>query len=188
MAPPRSSSGLDFTPTVHNNIPANLSNLTLPTPFVAVITGAGKGLGRAMALAYAKAGASGISISSRTAADLDSVEAEMLALAKQHGKPLDILKTVVDVQLDADVQKLEQEVKHRWARVDAVIANAGIISAYVTPDQQTLPAPTAPSNSLTSTAPDSSSAHEASNLPIGLPADDDWARVLNINLKFRMGV
>jgi NAD(P)-dependent dehydrogenase (short-subunit alcohol dehydrogenase family) len=135
-----------------------------------------------MALAYAKAGASGISISSRTAADLDSVESEMHALAKQHGRPLDILKTVVDVQLDADVQKLEQEVTHRWARVDAIIANAGIISAYVTPEQQTLPAPTAPSNSLTSSAPDSSAGHEASNLPIGLPADDDWARVLNINL------
>src|SRR5688572_29899041 len=128
MAPIRSSSGLDFTPTVHNSVPGNLSTVTLPSPFVAVITGAGKGLGRAMALAYARAGASGISISSRTASDLDSVESEMQALAKEHGKGLDVLKSVVDVQLDGDVQRLEEEVKQRWERVDVVIANAGIIS------------------------------------------------------------
>lgn len=152
------SFGLSFTPTIHSKIPPNLDSttVTLPIPFVVVITGAGKGIGYHMALSFAKAGASGIAISSRTQSDLDQLEAEILSVAQR--KDVHVLKSICDTQSDESVSALEASVRATFARVDVVIANAGIISAYV------------------------DNASGGSNLPIGLHADADWSRVLNINL------
>lgn len=154
--------GLSFTPTIHSKIPPNInpSASTLPRPFVVVVTGAGKGLGYHISLAYAKAGASGISISSRTLSDLDGLEKEILGVAGEAGREIEVLKSVCDVTSEESVSALEKEVKEKWGRVDVVVANAGIISAYV-----------------------DSKSHGGSNLPVGLVQDDDWARVLDINLK-----
>jgi NAD(P)-dependent dehydrogenase (short-subunit alcohol dehydrogenase family) len=154
--------GLTFTPTFHSQIPANLNpnNVTLPKPFVVVITGAGKGLGYNIALAYARAGCSGIAISSRTREDLDALEADINAIAVETGKSIDVLKAVADVTSDDDVASLEVQVRARWERVDIVIANAGVMSSYITP----------------------SSSSSSSNLPQGLVQDADWARVLDTNL------
>ena len=163
--------GLNLTPTFHSQIPANIhpSTVTLPQPFIAVITGAGKGLGYHITLAYARAGCSGLAISSRTQDDLDALERAISRISVDTGKRIDVLKVVADVCSDADVARLEAQVRARWERVDVVIANAGVMSSYVTPS------PTSPTTS-------SSSSASSSNLPQGLVQDADWARVLDINL------
>lgn len=162
--------GGTFTPTTHTSVPANIDpkTVTLPSPFVVVVTGAGKGLGWHIALAYVQAGCSGICISSRTSADLDALESEIRnrsARQKEEkggdgGVEVEVLKMVCDVQKDEEVKRLEEGVRGKWGRVDVVVANAGIISKYVERE-------------------------EGGNLPVGIVEDGDWARVLDINL---MGV
>jgi NAD(P)-dependent dehydrogenase (short-subunit alcohol dehydrogenase family) len=154
--------GINFTSTIHAQIPENLSpgKNKLPQPFVAVVTGAGKGLGYHISLAYARAGATALSISSRTASDLDHLEAE---IKKIDGEIL-VLKSVCDTQSETSVLALAKAVRDNFNRVDAVIANAGIISKYVERKNEGGPG------------------EKTSNLPVGLLEDDDWARVLDINL------
>lgn len=153
--------GLNFTPTFHSRIPANIdpASVTLPHPFIVIVTGAGKGLGYHISLAFARAGCSGLAISSRTRSDLDALESEIDHIAAHTGRSVDVLKVVCDVQSDTEVASLEAEVRAKWGRADVVIANAGVISSYI-------PA----------------SASSQSNLPQGLMQDSDWARVLDINL------
>lgn len=159
--------GLTLTPTIHHRVPSNINpslpKNALPTPFVAVITGAGKGLGYHISLAYASAGASGISISSRTSSDLDALESEIQRIAKENGRTIEVLKSICDTQSDDSVAALVDDVRKKWGgRVDAVVANAGVISKYITrPNEE---------------------GGSSSNLPIGIVEDDDFARVLNINL------
>lgn len=152
--------GMTFTPTIHATIPANTdpSTTQLAPGFVAVVTGAGKGLGYQIALSYAKAGCSGLSISSRTPADLDKLES---AIAEIRG--VEVLKSVCDVQSEQSVRALVEEVAGRWGRVDVVVANAGVISRYVEGDG-------------------SGGESAATNLPVGIIQDEDWGRVLDINL------
>jgi NAD(P)-dependent dehydrogenase (short-subunit alcohol dehydrogenase family) len=158
--------GLTLTPTIHHKIPANINpsspSNALPNPFIAVVTGAGKGLGYHISLAYASAGASGISISSRTSSDLDALESEIQRIAKEAGRKIEVLKSICDTQSDDSIAALVDDVRKKWGgRVDAVVANAGVISKYIT----------RPGDTTTN-----------SNLPIGVVEDDDFERVLNINL------
>jgi NAD(P)-dependent dehydrogenase (short-subunit alcohol dehydrogenase family) len=158
--------GTHFTPTTHTTVPTNIdpNKVQLPKPFVVVVTGAGKGLGYHISLAYAAAGCSGLCISSRTASDLDALEADIKTI---EGKgEVEVLKSVCDVQDEDSVKEMERGVRERWGRVDVVIANAGVISRYVEREQQE----------------ESRKENGRSNLPIGLIEDEDWARVLNINL------
>jgi NAD(P)-dependent dehydrogenase (short-subunit alcohol dehydrogenase family) len=153
--------GLKFTPTIHSQIPPNIdpTKVTLPKPFIVVVTGAGKGLGYHISLAFAKAGCSGISISSRTQSDLDELEIKLKEIAKEKGVGIEVLKSVCDVQDASSVQALAESVRNKWGRVDVVIANAGIISKYI-----------------------EKKGEGDSNLPVGIVEDEDWARVLNINV------
>ncbi|KAJ4336813.1 hypothetical protein N0V95_008510 [Ascochyta clinopodiicola] len=156
--------GLNFTPTFHSEIPTNIdpSIVTLPNHFVVVVTGAGKGLGYHISLAFARAGCSGVAISSRTSSDLDKLESEISKIAEKKQTTIKVLKVICDVQSSSSVADLENAVRAKWGRVDVVIANAGVISKYIEPS--------------------SSSSEKKSNLPQGLVQDDDWARVMDINL------
>ena len=71
---------------------------------------------------------------------------------------LEILKSICDVQDDASVDKLAQEVKSKWGSVDVVVANAGVMSKYI-----------------------SREGGGGSNLPASILEDADYFRVLNIN-------
>lgn len=170
--------GMTLTPTIHSTIPPSLApTLTsLPRPFIAVVTGAGKGLGYHISLAFARSGCTGISISSRTMGDLEKLEEE---IRKVGGKEVEVLKSVCDVTSEDSVRKLEEEVRAKWGRVDVVVANAGVISNYVTRPKNT---PTTPSASSGDVKAEEEQGQEESNLPIGILEDDDWARVLDINL------
>jgi NAD(P)-dependent dehydrogenase (short-subunit alcohol dehydrogenase family) len=171
--------GLNFTPTFHSHIPANIdtTSTSLPRPFVVVVTGAGKGLGYHISLAFARAGCSGLAISSRTREDLILLEAEIGKISAQTGRSVDVLEVVCDVQSDAEVEGFEREVREKWGRVDVVIANAGVISSYISPSTLSS-SPSSYSNS----SGNGESEKVASNLPQGLVQDSDWARVMDINL------
>ncbi|KAF2397065.1 NAD(P)-binding protein [Trichodelitschia bisporula] len=148
--------GVSFTPTTHSKPagPTLPTSNPLPTNFAVAITGAGKGLGYHIALAYAAAGAARISISSRTQADLDKLATEIANLnpeIKVHARTCDTTK-------DEDVKALAEDVMSTFGRIDAVIANAGIISAYIT----------------------DSDGHR--RLPVGIAADEDFDRVIAINV------
>jgi NAD(P)-dependent dehydrogenase (short-subunit alcohol dehydrogenase family) len=149
--------GTDFTATTHTTLSekTNPRNIKLPSSFVAVVTGAGKGLGYQIALAYAQAGAAGISVSSRTKSDLKKLEAEI----KKVNPETVVLATVTDTTKDSDVERLALEVSKTFGRVDAVIANAGIVSRYVF---------------------DADGSNR--RLPVGLLEDGDFDRVFDINL------
>jgi NAD(P)-dependent dehydrogenase (short-subunit alcohol dehydrogenase family) len=149
--------GVFFTATLHSKAegPTDPLNNKLPENFVVVVTGAGKGLGRQISLAYAKAGAHGISISSRTEAELDTLAAELVSANPK----LNVHTQICDTTKDEDVRKLASDVKSRFGRVDAVIANAGIISKYLQ---------------------DADGSNR--RLPVGIIEDDDFERVISINV------
>lgn len=94
------------------------------------VTGAGKGLGRAIAVALSQAGAD-VAVTARTAADLESLEAE---LAGHGGKVLVLPGSVADP--DA-VRTTVARITEATGRLDAVVNCAGISphftrSEYVT--------------------------------------------------------
>ena len=154
--------GLTFTKNYHTHAegPTDPAKQKLPNPFVVLVTGAGKGLGYNISTAFAKAGATGIIIASRTASDLEKLSAEI----KSINPSCDILSRVCDTTLDADLKTLAQDVKEKYGRLDAAIANAGIISKYVS---------------------DGAGGHR---LPVGILEDDDFERVVDINLLGSMRV
>ncbi|MFG3025341.1 SDR family NAD(P)-dependent oxidoreductase [Streptomyces sp. NPDC048254] len=83
------------------------------------VTGAGKGLGRAVAVALSQAGAD-VAVTARTAADLESLEAE---LAGHGGKVLVLPGSVADS--DA-VRTTVEQITQATGRLDAVVNCAGI--------------------------------------------------------------
>ncbi|MEU1518753.1 3-oxoacyl-ACP reductase family protein [Streptomyces sp. NPDC005811] len=83
------------------------------------VTGAGKGLGRAVAVALSQAGAN-VAVTARTAADLESLEAELAA----HGGDVLVLPGTV---ADPDAVRTLVERAAAWSgRLDAVVNCAGI--------------------------------------------------------------
>ncbi|EXJ72587.1 uncharacterized protein A1O5_03733 [Cladophialophora psammophila CBS 110553] len=154
--------GHRFTPTLHNEAEGpTLPENNRSTPCVVVVTGAGKGLGVYISLAYARAGATGICISSRTPSDLDALEKQL----REVNPKLEILSEVCDTTKPESVETLAEKVREKWnGRLDVVIANAGIISKYLYDTD--------------------SSTGEKTNwrLPKGIVEDDDFKRVIDINL------
>ena len=91
---------------------------------VAMITGASQGLGRALALAYAKEGAQ-VVVNSRSeesirpvAEEAESTSAEVLALA-------------ADVSKSVDVEKLVGAAVERFGKIDVLVNNAGVLGPRV---------------------------------------------------------
>jgi NAD(P)-dependent dehydrogenase (short-subunit alcohol dehydrogenase family) len=85
---------------------------------VAVVTGASRGLGREMALALGGAGAK-LALVGRDKAKLE----ETRKLAKDKGAESEIF--IADVREEAQVAKLEKDVKARFGNVHILINNAG---------------------------------------------------------------
>ncbi|KAH0843992.1 hypothetical protein Z517_08228 [Fonsecaea pedrosoi CBS 271.37] len=154
--------GQRFTRTLHHKA----EGPTLPennplSSFIVVVTGAGKGLGVYISLAYARAGVKGICISSRTQSDLDALEKQL----KEVNPSVEILSEICDTTDPKAVQALAEKVREKWqGRLDVAIANAGVISKYLyDTDAKT---------------------GEKTNrrLPSGIVEDDDFQRVIDINL------
>lgn len=148
--------GFKFTETIHSKPegPTDPNNIKLHSKFVVLVTGAGKGLGYNIALSYARAGAKGIIISSRTQSDLDKLAAEI----KSVNSKVEVLSQTCDTMKDSDVEHLAKVTKDQFGRLDAAIANAGIISRYITKSDG------------------------KEYLPVGIADDPDLPRVLETNL------
>jgi NAD(P)-dependent dehydrogenase (short-subunit alcohol dehydrogenase family) len=86
---------------------------------VAVITGGGRGIGRALALRFASEGAT-VVVSSRTAADLETVLDQVSADGGQKG-----LAVVADASDRADARRPVSEAHERFGRVDILVNNVG---------------------------------------------------------------
>ncbi len=82
---------------------------------VVIVTGGGTGIGRATAEQFAHAGAWVIAVGRRSA----PLEVTAQASDKVVPIPIDILR-------EADIDRLIQFVERRWARIDALINNAGM--------------------------------------------------------------
>ncbi len=87
---------------------------------VAVVTGASRGIGRAIALHLAAIGAKVAVNYARSAAEAESLLAEMAAL----GSPG--MAVPADVSQAEAVENLFAQVMERWGRVDVLVNNAGI--------------------------------------------------------------
>jgi short-subunit dehydrogenase len=85
-----------------------------------IITGATKGIGRAIAIAFAKEGYN-LGICSRTAADLDVFQTELLKINPK----IDIFTKAVDVSKKSAVLAFGEFIKSKWKTVDILINNAG---------------------------------------------------------------
>jgi NAD(P)-dependent dehydrogenase (short-subunit alcohol dehydrogenase family) len=85
---------------------------------IALISGASKGLGKAMALALSAQGAT-IALASRNREKLEEVRQEI----ENGGGRAKVFQA--DVTVEADVQRLEQEVSRQLGKVQILINNAG---------------------------------------------------------------
>ncbi|WP_066218368.1 3-ketoacyl-ACP reductase [Formosa haliotis] len=84
-----------------------------------VITGAGKGIGKALALALAKEGVN-IGLLARTAADIESVAAEIKTLG------VEAITVTADVSSLDEVNAAADYIKSKFKTIDILINNAGI--------------------------------------------------------------
>ena len=91
---------------------------------VAIITGAGRGVGRATAQLFAREGAR-VVLFSRTRAQLEETALEIVRAGGQMG---DSLAVVGDVSQEDDVQRLFEQVKEMYGRVDILVNCAGIVA------------------------------------------------------------
>ncbi|MBA4180628.1 MAG: 2-deoxy-D-gluconate 3-dehydrogenase [Anaerolinea sp.] len=85
---------------------------------VAIVTGAGRGLGKTMALALAAAGAD-VVVSSRTAAEIDSVRDDIRGLGRRSEA------IAADSTREADCEALVARAVERLGRLDILVNNAG---------------------------------------------------------------
>lgn len=91
---------------------------------IAIITGAGRGVGRATAQLFAREGAR-VVLFSRTRSHLEETATEIVRVSGQVGESLAV---VGDVSREDDVQRLFQQVKEMYGRVDILVNCAGIVA------------------------------------------------------------
>jgi len=99
--------------------------VTVPTASlhgkVAIITGAGRGIGRGCAIELGKRGASVVVNyqSSKSSAD------EVVEIIKKCGSGADAISIQADVSKISEIEKLFQETKKKFGKVDIVMSNSG---------------------------------------------------------------
>ena len=85
---------------------------------VAVVTGGGRGIGRSIALAFAREGAD-VCLVARTRSQLEAVAAEVEGLSRR------ALAVTADVTSPDQVERLAEEARAGFGRVDVLVNNAG---------------------------------------------------------------
>jgi len=88
---------------------------------VAVVTGGGRGIGRGIALRFAREGAT-VVVSSRTAAEIDKVAAEIAALGGQG------VAVVADATDPVSAREPVRQALERFGRIDILVNNVGGVS------------------------------------------------------------
>ncbi|KAI0179439.1 hypothetical protein GGR52DRAFT_307125 [Hypoxylon sp. FL1284] len=115
----------DYITKHHTDIydPIDPARLTLPPGYVVCILGASSGIGEHIAYAYAAAGARGIVLAGR-AASLDAAAA-VARSARSRAPSATVITAACDLTSSASVADLAREIDTRFARLDAVVVNAG---------------------------------------------------------------
>lgn len=90
---------------------------------VIAITGAGSGIGRAIALACSRRGAS-LCLSGRTVSQVE----ETVALLKQENEKCRAIAVQVDIASMEDIESMFCQTTKIYGRLDAVVANAGVMA------------------------------------------------------------
>ena len=85
----------------------------------AIVTGGGTGIGKAIALEFARAGAD-VAICGRTAANIEQVRDEIIALGRRS------LAVLADVRVREQVEKMVQAVLAGFGHIDILVNNAGL--------------------------------------------------------------
>ncbi|KAI3327691.1 NAD(P)-binding protein [Xylariaceae sp. AK1471] len=146
----RPYTGTNFAQPLHHQVPESrqASNLHLPSPFVAVITGCSKGIGRASAQVFAQAGATGLILTARTlSAELEETKALCEAAAASKDLKVSILSAPAGDEASAERIRSIIETEH-GGRLDLLVNNAGIVSTDasaarklvdISPDQISIP-------------------------------------------------
>lgn len=149
--------GINFTKTLHAKAEGSTDpeSIKLPPDFTVLITGAGKGVGYGISIAFAKAGATNLIVSSRTRSDLEKLTAEL----KKINPDVNILARICDTLKEEDVERLAGETRLTFDRLDVAVANAGIVSKYLTDDDGSNP-----------------------RMPMGILDDTDFERVIQTNI------
>ena len=87
---------------------------------VAIVTGAASGIGRASAIAFARAGAT-VAVADQSRSGCE-VTAQYITLEGFEALPLE-----VDVAKEVDVRRMVDKTVERWAGVDVLFNNAGVL-------------------------------------------------------------
>jgi NAD(P)-dependent dehydrogenase (short-subunit alcohol dehydrogenase family) len=122
-------SGVKFVPTRHHDIPQALhpNVQRLPSPFVAVVTGASRGIGRGTAKAFALAGATGLILTARKAASLATTKSECEALATSSS--LKITTISADNAEETSALAVAKAVREdHGGQLNLLVNNAGILN------------------------------------------------------------
>ena len=119
--------GSTFVSKLHQDVPASLQNQNLPSPFVAVVTGASRGIGKATAKALAEAGATGLILTARTVEALQQTKQEMEAAAKASNIKVTILSA--DNAAESSAERIAEAITQEHnGRLDLLVNNAGILA------------------------------------------------------------
>lgn len=87
---------------------------------VAIITGSGRGLGKAIAERYAALGADIVLNYSRDKVSADEVESNIRAMGVK------VISIQADISKVADIERLFDDAKKAFGKIDIVVANAGV--------------------------------------------------------------
>ena len=86
---------------------------------IVLVTGAGRGIGKALALGFAKAGAH-VVVVSRTQTEIEATAREAQAIGGQS------LVIKADISQPHDVQRMADQVRNRFGRLDVLVNNAAL--------------------------------------------------------------
>ena len=87
---------------------------------VTLITGSGRGIGKAIAERYAALGADIVINYSKDKASADEVESNIKAMGSK------VISVQADISKVADIERLFEEAKKAFGKIDIVVANAGM--------------------------------------------------------------